>query len=143
MILLDANVLVYSITGAAPQHRHSRDVVQRAVNGEVAAVLMPQVLLEAYSIVTSPRRVNQPLTPQRACSWLKSLRSGLSVKPVPADALDEFDALVATHPRAGGDAFDLFLIAQMRCHGITDICTYNTSDFTVPGIRAFEPSQLQ
>jgi predicted nucleic acid-binding protein len=142
VILLDANVLVYSITGAAPQHRDSRGVVQRAVNGEVAAVLVPQVVLEAYSTVTSPRRVNHPLSPERACSWLKGLRTALTVKPLTTDALDEFDALAAAHPRVGGDAFDLFLVAQMKCHGITDICTYNVSDFTLPGVKAFEPSQV-
>jgi predicted nucleic acid-binding protein len=142
VILFDANVLVYSITGAAPQHKDSRDVVQRAVNGLVAAVLVPQVVLEAYSTVTSPRRVNHPLTPRQACEWLKSLRSALSVKPLTTDALDEFETVVAANPRVGGDAFDLFLVAQMRCHGITDICTYNVSDFTLPGVRALEPSQV-
>jgi predicted nucleic acid-binding protein len=142
VILLDTNVLVYSISGAAPQHRDSRNVVRRAVDGDVPAVLMPQVILEAYSTVTSPRRVNQPLSPQQACAWLKSLRIALSVKPLVEAALDEFDALVASNPRSGADAFDLFLVAQMRCHGIADICTYNLTDFALPGIRALEPSQL-
>jgi len=140
VILLDTNVLVYSITGAAPQHQDSRDVVQRAVNGGIPAILVPQVILEAYSTVTSPHRVNRPLSPTQAASWLRSLRAALSVKPVPLDALDEFDALVAAHPRVGADAFDLFLVAQMRCHGITDICTYNVGDFVLPGVHALEPS---
>jgi predicted nucleic acid-binding protein len=142
VILLDTNVLVYSITGAAPQHRDSLDVMQRAVAGSVAAVLVPQVILEAYSTVTSPRRVNRPLSSQQAWTWLKSVQTALVVKPLAANVLDEFDILIAAHPRVGGDAFDLFLVAQMRCLGVTDVCTYNVSDFALPGIRALEPSQV-
>jgi predicted nucleic acid-binding protein len=142
VILFDTNVLVYSITGAAPQHQESRNAVQRAVDGDIAGVLLPQVILEAYTTVTSPRRVNQPLSPQEASIWLKSLRTALSVKPWPENALDELDSLVAAYPRRGGDIFDLFLVAQMKCHGMTDICTYNVSDFTLPGVRPLEPSQL-
>lgn len=142
MILLDTNVLVYSIMGAAPQHRDSREVVLRAVNGDLQAVLVPQVVLEAYSTVTSARRVSQPLSCQQACGWLKVLRTALSVKEVPIEALAEFEALATAHPRLGADAFDLFLVAQMRCHRIEEICTYNVGDFAVPGIKAVEPLAL-
>lgn len=142
MILIDANVLVYSAAPVAPQHHECRALVQRAVDGEVAAVLVPQVVLEAYSIVTSPRRVTQPQSPGRAWAWLSTLRAALRVKAVPPEALDEFETLIAADPRTGGRAFDLFLVAQMRCHGITDICTYNARDFALPGIRALEPSEV-
>jgi predicted nucleic acid-binding protein len=142
VILLDTNVLVYSITGSAPQHRDSRDVVLRAVSGRIAAALVPQIILEAYATVTSARRVNQPLSPRDACAWLGTIRRALPVKPVNPDALGALDALIDAHPVRGGDVFDLFLVAQMRSHGIGDICTYNGRDFALPGIRAFEPSQL-
>jgi len=46
------------------------------------------------------------------------------------------------HPRTGADVFDLFLAAQMQCHGIADICTYNLADFALPGIRALAPAQV-
>lgn len=142
MILLDANVLVYSVTSGSPQHRDSRDLVRRAAAGEVLAILVPQVLLEAYSTVTSPRRIDEPLSPRQAADWLSSLRRALEVRPVPRGSFEEFETLVATHPRAGSDIFDLFLVAQMRCLGISDICTYNTADFALPGVRAVEPSQV-
>jgi len=142
MILLDANVLVYSIMGGAPQHRDSRGVVLRAASGELPGVLVAQVVNEAYSIVTSPRRVNRPLSPPQANRWLKGLRRVLSVKPVIPEALDELDSLLASQPRVGADVFDLFLVAQMRCHRIADICTYNVDDFALPGVRALAPTRL-
>ncbi|MGH7868715.1 MAG: type II toxin-antitoxin system VapC family toxin [Candidatus Dormibacteraceae bacterium] len=56
MILLDANVLVYASDSAAPQHANCYQLLQRSMAGEIPAILVPQVLMECYSVITSPRR---------------------------------------------------------------------------------------
>ena len=141
MILLDTSVLVYSIDRTAPQHAHSRRVVQLAAAGRLSGVIVPQVLLELYSTVTT-RATKVRLMPQQALEAIEGFRRRIGVKSVPDDVLSHLSKVLATHPRTGPDIYDLFLIAQMRSHGIADICTYKGSDFAYPGIRAVDPVDL-
>lgn len=142
MILLDTNVVVYTLDRSSPQHRDCRRLLELVQAGRVAATLLPQVFVECYSVLTSARRVASPLPAEQARAALGVLRRVLDVKPVPAGALPELDRLLARHPRLGAEVFDLFLVAQMRCLGIEDVCTYNVADFVLPGIRALTPPQV-
>jgi toxin-antitoxin system PIN domain toxin len=142
MILLDANVLVYAINVDAPQHPASRRAVDAAIAGSIPLVLVLQVLLEFYAVVTNPRRVAHPLPPDVARQQLVAFAAALPVLDVRPAALTELDTLIQAHHPIGGRVFDLFLTAQMRCHRIATICTYNLADFAAfPGIEAITPEQ--
>ncbi|MCX6024599.1 MAG: PIN domain-containing protein [Chloroflexi bacterium] len=137
MILLDANILVYALIVNAPQHAACVAVVTAALAGRIPGVAFPQTLLEFWSVVTNPRRVQRPLNPVRAWERVNALRSGLQFLDLRPDAFGLLDRLVVERRPTGREIFDLFLVAQMRSHGVTMICTYNTSDFVgLPGIEA-------
>lgn len=141
MILLDANVLVYAVNADAPQHPASRAAVHAALAGRLPGVLVPQVLLEFLAIVTHPRRVSHPLDPARAWAQVAVLRAHLPVLDLRPVALNELGALLTGHPATGQDVFDLFLVAQMRSHGVTTICTYNDADFARLPVEALAPEE--
>jgi uncharacterized protein len=141
LILLDTNVLVYALNADSPQHADCRRVVDLSTAGALPAVLLPQILVECYAVVTSPRRIPRALTPQQAWAALRMLARALDVRPPAATLLDDLDLLMTQHPRRGRDIFDLAIVAQMLDHGIRAICTCNVSDFGVAGIRALEPAQ--
>ena len=65
-IAVDANVLVYALFRDAPQHATSRAFLDRAQRTDLTLCLTSQTLAEFYSIVTSPKRVSAPRTPQEA-----------------------------------------------------------------------------
>ena len=143
MILLDTNALVYAINIDAPQHHMSQALIQAALDGEVAAVLVPQVLVEFLAVVTNPRRVQQPLAPARAWEVVTTLRMSLPVLDLQPAALGILGELLRTRFIAGRNTFDLFLAAQMRSHGVSTICTYNQADFAqLPGIQALTPEEI-
>ena len=141
MILVDTNVLVYALNVDSPQHPECLAVLQHCATGAMPGVLVPQVLMECYAVITSPRRFTHPALPEQAWGIMRSLSGAIRVKPVPESLLDDLDPLLARHPLRGQDVFDLALVAQMRTHGIRTICTYNTRDFDVAGIRAIEPTR--
>lgn len=128
-MLLDANVLVYAINADAPQHAASRTVVQAALERRLPGVLVPQVLLEFFSVITGPRRLPRALPSTTAWGDVAALRAGLPVLDVQPAALNILGELVASHQPIGRAIFDCFLVAQMRSHGIVTICTYNVQDF--------------
>lgn len=142
MILIDANPIVYASDTDSPQFRPSEAVIDVALTRHVPGVLVPQVLLEFWSTVTSPRRSLRPLTPEQAWRRIEILRSSLPVLDVSANAIGNLETLVRTRRSTGASIYDLFLVAQMRSHGIGQICTYNTADFSgIPGIEALTPEQ--
>jgi toxin-antitoxin system PIN domain toxin len=138
--LLDTNVLVYAINADAPKHETSHSLVETAVAGGVAAVLVPQVLLEFLAVVTSARRVSRPLDTRRAWEHVAALRSRLPVLDVKPAALTVFGELITSRRPAGRAIFDLFLAAQMRTYNVGVICTYNVADFaTFPHLEVITP----
>jgi uncharacterized protein len=141
VILLDTNVLVYALNVDAPQHPECLAVVQHSASRAMPGVLLPQVLMECYSVITSPRRIANPAPPENAWLIMRSLSEAIEMKPVLESFFDDLDGLVSRHPRRGRDVFDLALVAQMRRHGIGTICTCNARDFGIAGIRAIEPAQ--
>ena len=141
MILLDANVLVYALDAAAPQHADCREVLRSGTAGRLPAVLLPQVLLECYAVITSPKRVSRPLASEQAAAALRSVRSSLEVKSVPEEVLDELDEILEAAPRVGPAIFDLFLVAQMRGLRIAEVCTYDKAGFALPGVTALSPPE--
>lgn len=140
MILLDTNVLVYALNADAPQHPECLAVIQHCATGAMPGVLVPQVVMECYAVITSPGRFAHPTHPESAWGIMRSLSGAIEVKPVPESLLDDLNGLVSRHQRRGQDIFDLALVAQMRSHGIRTICTCNARDFDVAGIKAIEPA---
>lgn len=129
VILLDTNVLVYALNQDAPQHQDSRAVVDAALDGRVPAVMVPQVLVEAYAVLTDPRRVEKPLGAPEAWAELDALRRGLRVLDLGPQPLEVLGELIITRRPVGQDIFDVLLVAQMRAHAIGTLCTYNVEDF--------------
>ncbi len=143
MILLDSNVLVYATAADAPQHPPSHAVVEAALDGRLPAVLIHQVLLEFMAVATHPRRVEHPLDPQTAWQQVIALQAHLPLLELRPMALGLLGELVLAHRPAGSDVFDLFLVAQMRTHGVTALCTYNTRHFArIPTIETLTPEDV-
>jgi uncharacterized protein len=143
VILLDTNILVYAVDSASPMHAPCRSVVDRAMSGNLDAVVVPQVLMEFYAVVTSPRRVRSPLSPRDSALQITDWRNTIAVRYPTAASLDEWTTLVGRLQRLGQDVHDLFLIAQMQAHGIADICTVNAGDFAgVRDITAHHPQAV-
>ena len=77
---LDTNVLVYAADAGSPLHDTARQLRDRGVRGEIPLVVSPQVLLEFFAVITHPRRVQTPRSPQEASAemakYLRSRRIG-------------------------------------------------------------------
>lgn len=143
MILLDANVLVASLDLKAPGHPESRAVVAAALDRRLPGVLVPQVLLEAYAVLTDDRRVETPLSPVAAWTEMHGLTHLIPVMFPQRQVLEEITRIVERGAPRAQSVFDAFLVAQMRAAGIGTICTYNVADFEAyEGISAEAPEAV-
>ncbi|MGH2403012.1 MAG: type II toxin-antitoxin system VapC family toxin [bacterium] len=130
MILLDTNVLVVSFNVDAGGHRVCRAVVDAALARRIPGALVPQVLLEAYAVLTDARRLKTPLAPERAWAEVDTLAHSMTVVYPQRAVFDELQGIVRSRQPTGQDIFDVFIVAQMRASGISAICTLDTKDFS-------------
>ena len=131
--LVDTNVLVYAADTSSSFHESSRQLRDQGFRGEVPLVVTPQVLMEFFAVITSPRRVTTPCSPEEARAEMeKYTRANRLQKIYPNQAtLEQTLDFMRQHPEvARQEIFDLYLVATMMANGVTRIYTYNQQHFT-------------
>jgi uncharacterized protein len=141
--LVDTNILVYAADTSSSFHEPSRQLRDRGFRGEIPLVVTPQVLMEFFAVITSPRRVTTPRSPEEARAEVeKYARAANILKMYPdSTALEQTLDLMQQHPQVTRqDIFDLFLVATMMANGVTRIYTFNQQHFTrFAGIEVLTP----
>lgn len=99
--------------------------------------------MEFLAVTTNARRVVEPIDLPTAWRQIQRFRANFTVLNLEPADLDLLGLLLQSNSRSGQRVYDLFLVAQMQTHGITQICTYNTRDFAgIPSIEALTPEQV-
>lgn len=129
--LLDTNVLVYALDASSPHHAASRAILDLAQSPDAGLCVTPQTMAEFFSLVTNPRRVASPQTPEDALSAIESIVAlpGLQLLQAPQDVVTRWIELCRIHPVKGAEIYDVQLIAVMLANGVQRICTFNKADF--------------
>lgn len=129
--LIDTNILVYAHFEEAVHHAVSLALLDRAQAGELALCVTSQVLAEFYSVVTSPKRVTSPFTPEEAVDAIEQIATmpGMTILSAPADVLSRWLDLARKHPVSGARIFDLQLIAGMQANGVATVYTFDSAHF--------------
>ena len=143
-ILVDTNVLLRLGDKRHAMHGEALAAIGWLDANGYECVIVPQVLYEYWVVATRPLQNN-----------------GLGMSVSEADAatsqsveffrllLDErgiftyWRDLVATNDVKGKNAHDARLVAAMQRHGVTDLLSFNKSDFTrVTAINAVSPADV-
>ena len=139
-MLVDANILLYSVDRESPFHERSLSWMVTALNGP-RRVAIPWVSLIAFArIATNPRATRNALTPAQAWdvvnSWLDAPSSWI---PEPGRGHREIlGQLIVQHDVRAGLVTDAFLVALCLEHGLEMISA--DSDFArFPEIRWINP----
>jgi len=85
-MLLDANILVFAVNEAAPEHERARAWLESSLNGNRRVGLPWESLVAFVRLVTNPRVVPMPLSPGDAWEIVESwLAAPVAWIPVPTD----------------------------------------------------------
>lgn len=131
VILIDTNILVYAHNQDSPHNEKANQLLKDALELKFEACIAHQNLLEFFSVITNPKRIEKPLTIETALSWIKLyLDSANIVKVFPSqNTLESTLALTKHHKLSEADIFDCYLAATMQENNVFQIYTDNTSDF--------------
>lgn len=142
MLLLDTNVLVYAHDSASRNNRRARRVLKSVLKGKLEAGISYQSLIELYTVLINPLKLERPCTPQEAaelCELYFKSKNLVKFLPTPKsykDAVELAERTKATEAKI----FDCLLAATAKENGADVICTKNTEDFEgFKFIKAVDP----
>lgn len=132
MVLLDTNILVYARDVYNPWFEKAKGIVDRAAKAELEACISLQNLLEFYAVVTSPKRVQNPLTPQEAKEDIEEYVSCPNIKKLKIEetTIRLGIELAEKHSLTRQNIYDAQLVATMLENRVTKILTANVNDFS-------------
>lgn len=140
MILVDANILVYSVASTYPQHERARRWLDDRLNGDVRVGLPWPSLLAFLRLITNPRIYDRPVTMAEAwalvAAWLGCEPVWI---PLPTERHATVFARLLRESGATGNLIpDVHLAALAIEHGLE--LASNDRDFArFPGLRWSNP----
>lgn len=127
---LDVNVLVYAADERSSRHDRARSFLDDVARSTSLTYLFWPVLIGYVRIITHPRIIDAPLSPEEAMQDIEGLISRPQiVTPGEGDHFWSIFRNVASEVRPRATLVpDAYLVALMREHGVTTIWT-NDGDF--------------
>jgi predicted nucleic acid-binding protein len=144
VIVLDTNILLRYAHPGDPAHSAVCDTVSRFLANGQALGIVPQNLYEFWVVGTRPIAANgHGLTVTECRQMLDGFKEVFTLFPDRPNLLSEWESLVVAHACIGKLAHDARLVAAMRTHGLTELLTFNGSDFRrFTGITVLDPLGL-
>lgn len=139
-MIVDANILLYSIDEDSPFHVPARSWLEDALNGP-ARIGFPWLTLNAFlRMATHPRASSQPLTPAEAWSFIRDwLGAEPAWIPVPTSRhADVLQRLIIDGDLRGNLMSDAHLAALAIEHGV-GVCSADSDFARFPGLTWQNP----
>lgn len=131
-VLLDTGILLRLLNRDDALHASARTAV-RAVKGRgEQTVTCLQNICEFWNVSTRPAsaRGGLGLSGVQAQSKLRVIERIVQVLPEPAGLYDRWRELILAHQVMGVQVHDARIVASMMLHGVQDIITFNSRDFS-------------
>ena len=131
MVLLDTNILIYAANKDSEHHPIAFQIREEALMGKSETCVSLQNLVEFYSIITSSKRVQNPLSPEIASYEINQyLNNDKIVKfHFNEQSLKLLTGLTQKYKVTAQNVYDLKIVATMLTHGVSEIITANETDF--------------
>ena len=142
LAVLDTNILVYAADETSEFHVASKALRDWGMQGDIPVAVSPQILFEFFAVVTNPRRVTQPRSPQEAREEMEKYLNATTIRKIypGEDIIHRVLMLLQQHPQiTRQDIFDCTLVAIMQTNGVRRIYTYNRQHFTFADLEVLTP----
>lgn len=146
-ILVDTNVWLRRAQHDHAMHEAAARSVAGLLQSGATLCMVPQTLYEFWAVSTRPATARSGLgwSPTQCDTEVEKLLKTFVLIPDTPDIYHQWRRLVTTYNVGGMSSHDARLVAAMHVHNISEILTFNTSDFTrytPENIRVLDPSQV-
>ncbi|MBI2315206.1 PIN domain-containing protein [Candidatus Daviesbacteria bacterium] len=135
-MLIDSNILIYSINTDSPKHKKSQQFLQENLrNLEIAH----QNILETIRVLTH-QKFSNPMSLDMALTATQAITQSCRIISPTQTSYYLFLELIKKHNLVGNRIFYAYLAATALSNGIATIATDNVSDFKkFQGLRIINP----
>ncbi|WP_243146936.1 PIN domain-containing protein [Scytonema sp. UIC 10036] len=143
--MADTNILLRFIAPSDPNHLLVRNLIYSLLNRGEEICYTSQNLAEFWNVCTRPltTRSGFGLSIEETDVRAQVIERYFTFKPDSAAVHAEWRRLIVHYKVSGVKVHDARLVAAMCIHGVTDIITFNTNDFTrYTEITAYHPSAI-
>lgn len=127
---IDTNILVYATNKDSAYFKESKKILEIIAKGEIKGVITPQNVFEYISVVTSKKRVFNPVSTHVAVSAIEHfIESGIKIIYPLEESLNEGLKLADMVKVRGQKVFDVYLAATLIDNNIRFLITANDKDF--------------
>jgi predicted nucleic acid-binding protein len=141
--LIDTNILIYSYDETQELHSSSYTFLEHVFSGHLPASIAHQNLLEFLAVVSNPKRVEHPLSPDEALEKIAIYAANFSLISPTSRTFLTFADLFTRYPAIRERVFDLYLVATALDNGITQICTWNVKHLgTITDLTVKTPEEI-
>jgi len=139
MLSIDANILLYAYSEAAPEH-HRALAFLTAHSGNAIVALSEFVLTEFYLLLRNPAVLKKPLSALEAVQVIQSYRQHpvwktLGFPPTSREVHTDLWLQAATPGIARRRIYDTRTALCLRAFGVTEFATANVKDFDGYGFK--------
>jgi predicted nucleic acid-binding protein len=140
-VLLDSNILLRLAQPVHPHHPLTQGAVTTLHDRGAHLCMVPQTVYEFWVVATRPLAANGlGLTVSDSQAEVARFKRMFPLLPDLGSLFAEWEQIVYCHQVSGRQAHDARLVAAMRTHGLTEILTFNGSDFRrFPGVSVLDP----
>ena len=142
MILIDTNILVFAHNKKSPHYLKANQLLKDAVMLKFNGCVTHQNLLEFFSVITNPKRVEKPLEITKSISLVETyLNSTKITKIYPTkNTLSRTIQLSKKLELSKAEIFDCYIASTMLENNVLDIYTEDVTHFEkYPGIKVTSP----
>lgn len=130
MVLVDTNVLLRLVRPTLPEYPVLTAVLRRLQREKIALCYAAQNIGEFWNVMTRPATKNgYGLTVEQANQETRLIESHLIRLTDSDDIYQTWRYLLVQYQVSGRQVHDARLVAVMQVNGVSDILTFNASDF--------------
>ncbi len=144
MYLPDTNIVLRFVNKKDPLHQTIRQAVEKLEQNGEELVIVPQVLVEFWTVATRPTNVNGlGMTTDESEKELENLQKFFRLLPENRRIFETWKVLIVKYKVSGKVTHDTRIVAAMTVHKIDNILTLNPNDFKrFTEIRAVRPQDI-
>ena len=125
MIILDSNLIVYSLNDSSPKQAKSQAFIRDNIK---VLCLSHQNILESIRVLTHPK-FSSPMTSKKATDAVWTIASSLKLVTPNEESLFLVKEFTDKYELKGNKIFDTYLVATAMTNEVFSIATDNVKDF--------------
>ena len=142
-VLVDTNILLRRTQPNHEHHAMAMESVARLLAAGETVCFTPQNIAEFWNVVTRPETSNGLGFPVSvALGEVEKIERILTLLPESPAIYAEWKRLIVKHSVLGVKVHDARLAAAMNVHGVGQILTFDTDDFSRYGTGVLHPSSV-